>query len=890
MAGRKNNHYHYAEKFEDMRRKRNKLFIPRRAVFFAALFLLMFGLISTTFAAYVSSDESVNTDDGRSIIVDVRTAKAQKDITLTGANADLAASGYSVDSGAVIYFDTTGWDTSTYSYVQMMIGGNNGNDKYSDCYRMTRVGTSNLFYLSNVSYGSFNQLCFIANSSSWGHEGNLPNSRKTYSHYYTNTWGSGDLTSTKYVFRAEDLSSNDSNISSINNDGYNTLLNSTFNLYAATKKGTGSYEQSTDGGNATQAGTTKNTTNATSTGTYSTGTSSANPAVNYPMIGTPVTLTNSKKTGYKFDDYCFDNINGSNTTGSPINMTSWKDETTNVFARFSEVMHKVKIKSNTPKINSGSTGVTTNTAVVGVATTYTASAPTKSGYTFTNWSGLSSGITKANGTAFSTNDLKSSSLTFIYTNSGTTSTTCELTANYTLNAPTNVSISDTNMKIGDSAVSLNPSSTVPTGITKTVAYTIEDEDGNDASSVASVDSSGNFTASIPGVYTVTISVSGSDGTLTSGTATDTATVTVSPAVPSWTLTMSGFDASGDLNNGHAYGSENNPYLVTLGSNFSFTAAINNPPSDNNYVYTWYNGNGEVLGTGRSLTFGAATASEATTANIEVEVYCVVSYTGASPTTTSGSIEKWYYIKSLIKSFEIPDMQKIYATPNDAKMEIEYNITNATGYDTSLYFSSDNLTFYQVDVANGAFLGAKVGATAVYQYDPSAQMYPLGVKYFYLAMSKTGASAKTDVIHTTVGANSTSATRPVYFINNAALDLSTYRVMAFYIDGNGDLKYQTAQDVFKGIAGKTENVRYRVMIPSDATKVSFAVAKRTKYHIPEDSANAPVYSSDFFYAYTNYVTLEDGKNTIQANSLTNKGTAEDPLYQLTTTYLAYQTTN
>ena len=895
MAGRKNNHYHYAEKFEDRRRRQNKLFLPRRAVFVASMILLMFGLISTTFAAYVSSNE---TNDGgeHSIIVDVRTAKAQRDIAVTGANVDLAATGRNFSNDATIYFDATGWSLAGNS-VQIMVG----HASFSRCYKMTRIGSTNLYYKSGSfqTWTDYTQLCFILTegTGTWGEENHSPDQRKTYAKNYTNTWGSSDITATKYVFRAADLSSDNSNLSSINDSNYNILLNSTFKLYAATKKNNGSYVQSTDGGTATQTGTTKNTTNASSTDSYSTSTSSANPAVNYPMIGSAVSLSTGYTTGnanadgnankgYKFDNFVFDNIGGSNTTGSPINMTSWKDETTLVFARFSEVMHNVRIANNID-----STVNTTNTNSVGISTAKQITAPTKTGYTFHHWT-QPANTTVTSGTVGSSSVKGSNSITFTYSSTATTAQNVTWTANYTINPPTAVSISDNTMKVGDSAVTLNPQYTVASGLSANVSYTIKNESNQTVgSSIASVDSNGNFTATVPGVYTVTISVASTDGTRTSSAVTDTATVTVSPAVPTWTLTMNGFDSGGDLNNGSAYGSQNNPYLVTLGSNFSFTAAITNPPSDSNYVYTWYNADGEMLDTGSSYTFGAATASEATTANVEVEVYCIVSYTGASTTTQSGSIEKWYYIKSLIKSFEIPNRQKIYATPNDAKMNIEYNITDATDYDTSLYFSPDNLTFYQVDVAHGAFLGAKIASSAVYEYDPSSQIDLPGVKYFYLAMSKAGASAKTEVIHTTVGAGNSTASRSIYFINNVgSLNLSTYRVMAFYLDANGDLKYQTAQDVYKGIAGKTENQRFRVMLPSDAVKVSFAVAKPNRYNIPADGTDSPAYTNDFFYAYTDYVTLESGKNTVTVNASTNTGTAEDPLYQLTAVYQQYQSTN
>lgn len=886
MAGRKNNHYHYAEKFDNRRRRRNRLFVPRRAVFVTVMILLMFGLISTTFASYVSSNDPA-ADGGHSIIVDVRTAKAQKDIAFTGANADLAATAGSC-SGGYLYFDANGW-TIPSGYKVYFVIGRDHDSWWASSYAMTNITGTTTWYLTMGSWGTGNnewptQLCFLVSNASFN-QGNSPEqikASKSYNNQYTNTFWT-DLSSGTYYYFGK-VSGTNSNLTCTSGNAPNTLLNSVLNVYTTVKQGTGSYTTGTSGGTITASGLTKDST-LSGTESFSIG----HGETNYPIVGSAVSLSNSPATGYKFEGYYPNNAKNGTAYGDSIVMTAIGNNTTNVYAHFSEVMHNIRISNNID-----STVDTSNTSSVGVATAKTITAPTKTGYTFHHWNTMPAGVTVTSGTVGSSSTQGTASLTIKYSNSATTTQNLNLTANYTINPPTNVSISDNSMKVGDSAVSLNPQYTVTSGMTAGVTYSIVDANGNDASSVASVDSSGNFTASIPGVYTVTISVTASDGTRTSSAVTDTATVTVSPAVPAWTLTMSGYDASGDLNNGSAYGSQNNPYLVTLGSNFSFTAAITDPPNDANYVYTWYNGNDEVLGTGSSLTFGAATASEATTANVEVEVYCIVSYTGTTPTTTGGSIEKWYYIKSLIKSFEIPDIQKIYMTPNDAKMEIEYNIPSATGYDTSLYFSSDNLTFHQVDVAHGAFLGAQVGATAVYEYDPSAQMYPLGVKYFYLAMSKTGASAKTDVIHTTVGTSSSTASRPVYFINSnsTTLDFSTYRVMAFYMDGNGDLQYQTAQDVFKGVSGKTENVRFRVMIPSDATKISFAVAKRNRYDIPDDGTNSPEYSSDFFYAFTDYVTLESGKNTITATASANTAVDPDadPLYRLTTSYLAYQSTN
>ncbi|MBQ3264959.1 MAG: hypothetical protein IJH07_04190 [Ruminococcus sp.] len=876
MAGRKNNHYHYAEKFDDKRRRQCRLFVPRRALFVAVLFLLIFGLVSTTFAAYVSSDDFEVKE--HSILVDVRTAKAERDIAFTGANADLAATGFSC-SGGYIYFDANGW-TIPSGYSVYFVIGRNHDAWWATSYQMTNISGTTTWYLNMGSWGTGNnewptQLCFLVSNSSIN-QGNSPeqiknNSSYRYNNQYTNTYGGTDLSSGTYYYFGKTSGTNSNLSCTSDSNGSNTLLNSVLNAYATTKQGSGSYSPGTTGGTITVTGMTKTATSETSTDTFSIG----HGQTNYPIVGSSVSLSATAAAGYTFDGFYPNNGKSGTAYGNSIVMTAIGSSTTNVYAHFYENMHSVTLANDVDNTT------TSYSNCIGVATTKSFTAPTKSGYTFSSWT-VPTGMTITSGTT------SSSTITVKCTSSA--AATLTLTANYTINPPTNVSITDNSMKVGDAAVSLNPQYTVSSGITANVSYSIVDENGNDASSVASV-TNGNFTASIPGEYTVTISVTATDGTRTSSAVTDTATVIVSPAVPTWTLTMAGYDTG--------TGSQADPYLVTLGSNFSFTAAITNPPNDNNYVYTWYNGDGEVLGTGSSFTFGAATASEATTSSVEVEVYCVVSYTGASPTTTSGSISKYYIIKSLIKSYEIPDMQKIYATPNDAKMDIIYNITNPSQYDTSLYFSSDNLTFYQVDVAHGAFLGTVIGTQVIdgttydkYQYDPYAEMFPVGPKFFYLAMSKTGASAKTDVIHTTVGASSTVQNRPVYFINNiGALDLSTYRVMAFYVDGNGDLKYQTAQDVYKGIAGKTQNQRFRVMIPSDATKISFAVAKRTKYNIPDDSTNAPAYSSSFFYAYTDYVTLSDNYNTVKATAMSNTESDPDadPLYLMTTQYLAYQTT-
>ena len=894
---RKNNHYHYAEKFEDMRRRQQRLFVPRKTAVIAALFLLIFGVISTTFSAYIS--ENVHPEEGgHTILVDIRTAKAQKDYAFTGAEADLAEIGADIASGTTIYFINP-WSGTN---LQILVG----HSTWSQGYKLTRIGTTNLYYYTFSSkWGGYTEICFTTcGSSAWDGRNQKISDRISGATNYTATGGGGGL-SNKVIFRAAS-SSNGATLSSNSGTDYGTTLNSTFHLYSYRKNGSGSYQDNRSGGSVTASGTQKTTTNASSTQSTSASTTvanSANPSTTvkiYPMAGSAVTLTNSPATGYKFDQYKFDGVNGTDA-GSPVNMTSWGNENTHLYAFFSEVMHNVKIQTNIP----GDTSSTENSKV-GVATGYTITSPTRTGYTFTGWSTMPTGVTITSGST------STSSISIKYSSSSTSAETITLTANYSINPPTAVSIDDKTTTVGTS-VNLNPSVTIAaSGATAVNTYSVSPSSG------ASVTNAGVFSATKPGVYTVTLSSKArktSGGTsLTSATSTTgTATVTVKPAKPTWTFTMSGYDASGNLNNGHTYGFDpDNPYLVTLGSSISFTASIDNPPNDNNYVYTWYDGDDNVINTGSSLTFGSSTASEATLATVSVPAYCKVTYTGTDASViyaTADTQTIYYYVKNLIKDFSIPNQQKIYNTSNDAKMHIEYEIPSGTGYTTELYASSDGVKYYSAASAAG-FLGTQIGATAVYELDPSdssdvaSQPMTLnGPKYFYVNMSKTGVNAKTDVVHTTVGAGEADGTRQIYFINNTGLDLSTYRVMAFFVDGQGNAYYQTAQDVYKGITGKPQNTRYRVTVPASATSISFGIAKKSRYAVPEYANSNFDYTmgnsetgkdNTYFIAYTpSLTTLDDSHNTIKATAktlvsgYTDTGNEPNPFYTLTTSYVAYQ---
>lgn len=884
---RKNNHYHYAEKFDNMRRGRQRVFLPKKTTILAALCLLIFGIVSTTFSAYVTDDTRQISEGGHSILVEVRNAKAERDIAFTGADADLAATSGNL-TGPVYYVDTEGWG-SVYSYFWKT--------GYSEHASVTQISGTKIWYRSSNWNGYDGFLFYKTNNFSTGNK----------TDDITGDVSAGTWFSAKSNTKNTDTGMMNSKVNittKISYDGgstYSSVANSS--IYTSIALEEFNYATST-------TSTTSRTGNTQSNSTYT----------HYPAYGSDYTLTAHYPSGVTF---C-----GFSTSGSATPTTAASSDTAtytaaklnngeyNYYAYY--IVPRVTSASIAPSnIAAGTVKPSISYAGYGRYSKATLTAPSISAYSFSNWT-------------FSTG-----TQTYYSSKSATTNPTilsnsvnCTATANYTLKAPSAVSLTGVaRYEVGDAAVSLQPSITSEskaTGATVTITqnktYTITRADGTAINAGdASVDSSGNFSATVPGRYKITLSVYNTDSNnLTSSTTTSSAVyVTVYPAVPSWTLTMSGYDAAGDKyptepdHTAHPYGFDSdNPYLVNLGSSFSFTAAIDSPIAG--YTYTWYNADDELLGSGSSLTFGSDTASEATLAQIEVGVYCIASYTdshadpSASYTNTGGTITVYYYIKSLIQSFEIANEQKIYNTPNEARMNIEYNVPNSNEYTTKLYASSDNVNFYEAVSAAG-YLGTQIGATAASQYDPSAQMILTGPKYFYLNMSKSGANAKSDVVHTTVGASESEGTRAIYFINSTGLDLSSYRVMAFYIDGEGDLQYQTAQDVFKGDATKA-NTRFRVMIPSDATAISFGIARKSRYALPDQSGSTLDYTkgiseagkaNTYFVAYTydssttsSLITLTDDKNTVNATSktlvsgYTDTGDEPNPFYTLTYTYGNY----
>ena len=183
-------------------------------------------LFRSTFAAYVSSDDFEVKE--HSILVDVRTAKAERDIAFTGANADLAATGFSC-SGGYIYFDANGW-TIPSGYSVYFVIGRNHDSWWCTSYQMTNISGTTTWYLNMGSWGTGNneyptQLCFLVSNTSLN-QGNSPEQIKasaSYNNQYTNTYGGTDLSSGTYYYFGKTSGTNSNLSCTSDSNGSNTL-------------------------------------------------------------------------------------------------------------------------------------------------------------------------------------------------------------------------------------------------------------------------------------------------------------------------------------------------------------------------------------------------------------------------------------------------------------------------------------------------------------------------------------------------------------------------------------------------------------------------------------------------------------------------------------------
>ncbi len=120
-----NNRYTKAEiRAQIKERKRMKaLALQRNVTVFALLIMLVLGLVSTTFSAFVAE----NTGESGTLVADIQTLavnQGNKDqVASLGANADLASTSATITGGTVFYIDVTNWGYSDARYAAYFCNG-----------------------------------------------------------------------------------------------------------------------------------------------------------------------------------------------------------------------------------------------------------------------------------------------------------------------------------------------------------------------------------------------------------------------------------------------------------------------------------------------------------------------------------------------------------------------------------------------------------------------------------------------------------------------------------------------------------------------------------------------------------------------------------------------
>ena len=926
MSGRhKNNHYHYAEKFEHRRRSAagKRAFMPFKSVIISLVVLLMFGLVCTTFSVYVSDTEPTDAAEFSPIISEVRNMKASRDIAFTGANADLAETGYTC-SGYYPIFDNTNTNWSA-SYFYAAVGNGNGFSPFE----MTQIENTNLYGVTSGITFSDNpyRAFFFCADSEWGWNST---SNDTYSEkfqYMKNYTAVKSFTgNVGGMWYANGANSNKGTTLTWGYDGTNgyNRFNSIQQIhsYTSTTSDTNSaYSSSNDGGLITITSAYRLNGNASSTASTDTndgmsGTDNNKADGKYMAAKTStVTLSASANSGYRFVGWYNGNTQLSTNSTYSYTVTGAYE----VRARFIKTYTVTVAKSpsnysGNPTANSDTTSVT-----VDAGSTVSLAADKKTGVTFNGWT-LSSGATYNSTTGGGSTS--SETFTIIPTSSFTA------TASYTLQKPTSVSLSypDAITANGTDSSAPTKAATSPSSGTLSYTYTIAPQSGTTADSgTYDVDASGNVTATTPGKYTVTMSVTTSNYNLTSAATTATATVTVKPiAVPVSDIVWTASDyTSGE-------GTSTVPFKTPVNrTKFKIESYIPAASRNANYTYNWTRTDGEYLDNNGTITIYAgsrtvtsenvytvsdtATSGTATTDVIHNTVpaantgyiYKIAVTTNQNGVSSDPTYVTIYYgvtadflnVESFdFSSFNATDkIQEIYAEDNNiTAIDATYDAGGTDTFNTMLWFSSNNIDFNKVAVwapntfriLTGMFANPEPAdaysalpndtnhtVSALIESLPTVArnnvnlMQTTGPKWFRAYVDDYN-NPRVDAVypwlHTTVGTASTVGDRPIYYVDQAlATDVNVNsRVMAFYLtEADNTVHYQTAQTV------SSKSNTYRFYIPSDATYITFAHVADNNYLIPTvDTTNGVTLS------YTNYASsvLKAWTPTIDLNSSANEG--------------------
>lgn len=908
---RRNNHYHYAEKYAEKRnhsRSGRSVYVPFKAVIASLVVLLMFGLVSTTFGAYMTENEPEYNPEKPGIISEVRNIKASRDVALTGANVDLAESGWSFSGTSYMYFDntTTAW---TDSYIQLVIG----KSSYSSTYTMSKITNTNYYVcqLPSSGWGDASYMAVMGNSSSWG-SGSWGSSNLSNANHRTGTYTSGlDASNTQRYLFTPASSANGCSIS-LSYQGTDNSSMDTVTLKAHARHSTNgssySSSDSTTGGTVNISSYYFSAYNAVSTSNTGGGDASAEYSAAKTISTKYSTFTATVASGYRFVGWYSAASGGTLVSSNASYSYSTNSGDKEIYARF---MKQVTV--STAKNPTGYTGSPTASpsTAVDAGSVVTLSADVKTGVTFGGWTMSSTSYTTSSGSASSTtwNIKPTADLT--------------ATAKYTLQAPTISSFSYAQTTEGATAITPTKSATSKAGTNGSLSYSYAYVPGGTGPSDGYTlnSSTGAFSATVAGTYKVNITVTDTAYGLTS-TNTSTATITVKPAPLVGYGTDFDFQVNGQ-NSGAGTLAE--PWKVPVKStSFAITSFIPTAARDANYTYSWTRTDGTYLISNGTITNGTHTAtsdsvylvtdtSTSGTATADVIHNTVLAdtqgyiYKVAVTKTRNGVTSDPYYYTFyygvtadflVVKSFDFSDfnstegeeVQKIYAEDNGIDhINADYD-AGGQFFHTMLFFSNNNII--GTDNANDKKVAAWAsspfsisagnpfaGTHSALPNDASHQVDSLITSISTIArnnvnlMSKNGPKwfrgyiddyqnprigAQYPELHTTVGTSSASADRPIYYIDNtgsANVNVNS-RVMAFYVlDGETDVKYQTAQ------ATSVTN-KYRFYIPSDAKYIMFA-------HVNESSYVLPTFSGTTFSMTANSSYLKAWTETVDLTSSTNE---------------------
>ena len=245
-------------------------------------------------------------------------------------------------------------------------------------------------------------------------------------------------------------------------------------------------------------------------------------------------------------------------------------------------------------------------------------------------------------------------------------------------------------------------------------------------------------------------------------------------------------------------------------------------------------------------------------------------------------------------------QKIYSSSNKPDLIAELSLSQ-NGYDSVL-----NATAYAVKTVLQHFVKGSgfgdidkedvdIGAGPDFTSTFDSTNISAGVHYYRIGMSRpkivgfdagTSGTAgnvytihddttNTDVIqytnenytselYTTVDTASGSASRPLYLtIDGGVLSTpSNYRIMLFYIDSSGALKFQTAATFTRG--GTTT---YRFMIPDSVTQVKIGASLKTAmYVLPACDGSSIDFTDTYFDGYTAFTDVVTGEDSTPIQKL------------------------